>query len=156
MDLERKIDLIKKELDEITYSEKDNPKYLSFSSINKSFTMRPYVIVLGLNQNLLVGSDVENAFIKNLDEYAETFKDDKNAHLSVNYRKRQIYSLKYYLSHSDSEVVLSHSSDNKIDLRDMTDIHLFLIILFQSQYLSLGYPSDCRLNRIRCWFNLRD
>ena len=121
VDLERKIDLIKKELDEITYSEKDNPKYLSFSSINKSFTMRPYVIVLGLNQNLLVGSDVENAFIKNLDEYAETFKDDKNAHLSVNYRKRQIYSLKYYLSHSDSNVILSHSSDNKIDLRDMTD-----------------------------------
>ena len=119
--LDRKIDLIKKELDEVTYSEKDNPDYLSFSQVNKSFTTRPYIIVLGLNQNLLVGSDVENAFIDDLKKYSETFANDKNAHISANYRKRQIYCLKYYLSHSDAEVILSHSSDNKIDLRDMTD-----------------------------------
>ena len=120
-DFLRKIDLIMKELDAVTYSEKDNPNCLSFSPINKSFTMRPYIIVIGLNQNLLIGSDVENAFIKDIDKYIEDFKDDDSAHISANYRKRQISNLKYYLSHSDSQVIFSHSSDNKIDLRDMTD-----------------------------------
>ncbi len=120
-DFLRKIDLIMKELDSVTYSEKDNPNCLSFSPINKSFTMRSYIIVIGLNQNLLIGSDVENAFIKDIKKYSEDFKNDESAHISANYRKRQISNLKYYLSHSDSQVILSHSSDNKIDLRDMTD-----------------------------------
>ena len=120
-DFNKKIDIIQKELESLSYSEKDMKGYLSFSPISRSFTLKPYIFVIGMNQNLLVGDDVENAFIDDLDKFENDLRDDKNIHLSKFQKKKKLENLKYYLSHSDSRIILSYSSDDKINLKDMTE-----------------------------------
>ena len=44
--------------------------------------IRKHIFVLGVNQTLLVGSDVENAFINDIDKYKEELKEDTNIHIS--------------------------------------------------------------------------
>ena len=64
-DDDRKIALLLNLFDRLTYNEGDSDQKLSFSPISTSFSLRKYIFVLGVNQTLLVGSDVENAFIEN-------------------------------------------------------------------------------------------
>ena len=117
----KKINLIMNLLNRLTYSEGDNDQKLSFSLVNKSFTLRKCVFVLGVNQTLLVGSDVENAFINDVDKYKEELKEDKHIHISDYQRLIKVDNLKYYLSRSDASIYLSFSSFDKIELKEMTD-----------------------------------
>ena len=117
----KKISLIMNLLNRLTYSEGDNDHKISFSPINKSFTLRKHIFVLGVNQTLLVGSDVENAFIDDVDKYKEELGEDTNIHISDYQRMNKVDNLKYYLAHSAANICLSFSSFDKIELKEMTD-----------------------------------
>ena len=117
----RKIGLLLNLFDRLTYNEGDSDQKLSFSPISKSFSLRKYIFVLGVNQTLLVGSDVENAFIENINKYKEELKDDIKIHIFDYQRMNKVDNLKYYLSHSNGTIILSYSSFDKIELKDMTD-----------------------------------
>ena len=120
-----KIDLILSLLDGLTYSEGDIDNKLSFSRINKSFTLRKYVYVLGCSQTSLMGSDVENAFIENVDAYTQELDNDKNIHVASRQRDTLLNNLKYFLSHSGAQVILSYPYYDKVNLKDVTEgIHL--------------------------------
>lgn len=120
-DLQKQIDLIQRELASLTYSEKETKDHIAFSSISRSITSRKHVFVIGLNQNLMLGNDVENAFIEDLESFKNDLSNDKNIHLNEYQKKKAVENLLYCLSHCDSIICLSYSSDNKIDLRDMTE-----------------------------------
>ena len=117
----RKIGLLLNLFDRLTYNEGDSDQKLSFSPISKSFSLRKYIFVLGVNQTLLVGSDVENAFIENVDKFKEELNSDTKIHVSDYQRMNKVDNLKYYLSHSNATIILSYSSFDKIELKDMTD-----------------------------------
>ena len=120
-DDDKKINLLMNLLNRLTYSESDNDQKISFSPISKSFTLRKHIFVLGVNQTLLVGSDVENAFINDIDKYKEELKEDTNIHISDYQRMKKVDNLRYYLSHSNAIIHLSYSSFDKIELKDMTN-----------------------------------
>ena len=124
-DIDTKIDLIISLLDKLTYSEGDADDKLSFSRINKSFTLRKYVYVLGCAQTSLLGSDVENAFIEDVDAYQQELNGDKGLHISLYQRNILLNNLEYYLSHSGAQTILSYPYYDKINLKDVTEgIHL--------------------------------
>ncbi len=120
-DFLKKIEIIQTELESLSYSEKDSNGCISFSPISKSFTLRPYVFVIGLNQNLILGDDVENAFISDVNAFFKELGADHNIHLSQYQKRKKLENLIYYLSSSDSKIILSYSSDDKISLKDMTE-----------------------------------
>ena len=120
-DFLKKIEIIQTELESLSYSEKDLKGCISFSPISKSFTLRPYVFVIGLNQNLILGDDVENAFISDVNGFSKELGADHNIHLSQYQKRKKLENLIYYLSSSDSKIILSYSSDDKISLKDMTE-----------------------------------
>lgn len=120
-DFEKRIDLIINLLKNLTYNDGDNNDKISFSKVNNSFTLRKLVFVLGCNQTFLLGNDIENAFIKDVDAYKSELGNDKNIHISEYQRTSLIDNLKHYLSRSDAEVVLSYSCFDKVNMKEMTD-----------------------------------
>ena len=120
-DPNKKIDLILSLLDKLTYNEGDSDLKISFSKINKSFTLRKNIFILGCNQTFLVGSDVENAFIEDVKKYEQELNGDLGLHTVLCQRNILINNLKYYLSHSDASIVLSYSFFDKVNLKDMTE-----------------------------------
>ena len=120
-DTNKKIDLILSLLDKLTYNEGDNDNKVSFSKINKSFTLRKNIFVLGCNQTFLVGSDVENAFIEDVKKYQDELNGDLGLHTALYQRNIMLDNLKYYLSHSDASIALSYSCFDKVNLKDMTE-----------------------------------
>lgn len=117
----KQIELIKRELNSLSYSEKDLKDHISFSPISRTVSLRKHIFVIGVNQNLLLGSDVENAFIKDVEEFKNDLKDDEGIHICEYQKKKTLENLIFLLSNSDADIHLSYSSDNKIDLRDMTE-----------------------------------
>ena len=120
-DTDKKIDLVISLLDKLTYNEGDSDEKISFSKINKAFTLRKYIFVLGCNQTFLIGSDVENAFIENVQQYQNELVGDQGLHTVLYQRNNLIDNLKYYLSHSDTSIYLSYSYYDKVNLKDMTE-----------------------------------
>lgn len=120
-DTSNKIDLIISLLDRLTYNEGDSDDGISFSRINKSFTLRKHIFVLGCNQTSLIGSDVENAFIENVEEYQKELEKDLDIHTVNCQQNKLIDNTKYYLSHSDPSILLSYSCFDKVNLKDMTE-----------------------------------
>ena len=116
-----KIDLAISLLEDLTYNEDDGDNKISFSKVKKSFTLRKYIFVLGCNQTFLTGSDIENAFIENVDNYQKELSNDKDIHTVLCQRNKTIDNLKYYLSQSDSDIYLSYSFYDKVNLKDMTE-----------------------------------
>ena len=80
---------------------------------NKAFTLRKHIFVIGCNQTLLVGSDVENAFIEDVEQYQNELVGDQCLHTVLYQRNKLIDNLKYFLSRSDASVYLSYSYYDK-------------------------------------------
>ena len=147
VDLEKdpaiKIDLIISLLDGLTYSEGDSDNKLSFSRINKSFTLRKYVYVLGCGQTSLMGSDVENAFIEDVDAFTKELENDKEIHVASRQRDVLLNNLKYYLSHSGAQTILSYPYYDKVNLKDVTEgIHLITNVDIPHIKKNLYYVED--------------
>ena len=121
-DFNTKIDLILNYLDNLTYNEGDETNAISFSPISKSFTLRKHIFILGVNQTALLGNDIENAFIKDIDAYFNELGQDKKLHVSQYLRMVKVDNAKFYLAHSNPETIsLSYSNFDKINLKDMTE-----------------------------------
>ena len=118
---DKKVDLILDLLNNLTYNEGDSDNKISFSKISKTFTLRKLIFVLGCNQTLLVGSDIENAFIEDVDAYQKELSNDTNIHTVLYQRDAIIDNLKYFLRRSDADVVLSYSYYDKVNLKEMTE-----------------------------------
>ena len=122
-DFTKRIDLILDLLDRVTYSESDDDKSVSFSPITKSFTLRPIIYILGANQTLLLGNDVENPFIEDIDAFEKELFGDGNLHTSKFQRYAKVHNLQYFLNHSINwqSIIVSYSNFDKINLKDMTE-----------------------------------
>lgn len=144
VDLEKdpdiKIDLVLFLLDGLAYSESDADNKLSFSRINKSFTLRKYVYVLGCSQTSLVGSDVENAFIQDVDAYQKELANDQGLHIVLYQRNTLLDNLKYFLSRSGAQTILSYPYFDKVNLKDVTEgIHLITSSNIEHEEKNLYY-----------------
>ena len=113
-----KIKVLEEELGSLRYSEADSGEALLVSSINKSFSLRQNLFILGLSQTYLNSYDSENPFIVNLEEYKSAFSNDISIHTLECLKRKVTDALDYYLDYSNSNIYLSYSSFNKIDMRD--------------------------------------
>ena len=123
------------EISSITYSEVDDNSIL-VSPITKRFSLRPNLFIIGLSQNYITGSDIENPFILDIDKYDEELNKEKYLHLLKNSRGRIVDALNYYLDYSSSDnIYLSYPYFNKIDLRPSAQ-SVFLMNLLKKHKLS--------------------
>ena len=113
-----KIKVLEEELGSLRYSEADSGEALLVSSINKSFSLRQNLFILGLSQTYLNSYDSENPFIVNIDEYKNAFSKSTSIHTLECLKRKVTDALDYYLDYSNSNIYLSYSSFNKIDMRD--------------------------------------
>ena len=111
-----KILTLKDELISLRYSEK-NENSLQISLLSKTFSLKKYIFIIGLSQNYISGSNVENPYIINLDEYINNLGNNKNLHILANLKNRNIEALDYYINYSNSYIYLSYPYFNKIDFR---------------------------------------
>ncbi|MCR5348177.1 MAG: PD-(D/E)XK nuclease family protein [Bacilli bacterium] len=114
----QRIDVLEKELSALTYSEPESKEGIVFGTFSRTIALRKHLFILGLNQKKLVGSSVENAFIEDLGKYEKDLPGDEGIHISKFTRKKRIQDVLYLITHSDSNVYLSFSSYDKINLRD--------------------------------------
>ena len=111
-----KLALLKEELGGMSYSEVGEG--LVLSKLNKSFSNKPYLFIIGLSQSFLNSYDTENPFIRDVDVYKGEFSDDANIHTLECLKKQTKECLDYYLNYSRSDIYLSYAYYNKIDMRD--------------------------------------
>lgn len=105
------------EIGSLLYSEADSNSIL-VSPISKRLSIRPNLFIIGLSQNYVSGSDIENPFIIDTTLYEEELHNEAYLHLVKNKRNNIIDNLNYYLDYSTSNnIYLSYASFNKIDLR---------------------------------------
>ncbi|MCR5307718.1 MAG: PD-(D/E)XK nuclease family protein [bacterium] len=114
---DNKLEIIKKELSSLRYSEADEDGGILVSGINRSFSIRKHLFIIGLSQTYLNKYDNENPFITDVEEYDKEFKGLDNIHI-IKYLKEDIKKdLDYYIDNSCCDIYLSYSSFNKIDMR---------------------------------------
>ena len=113
-----KLKLLEDELGIMRYSEPDSADAILVSNINKSFSLRQDLFILGLSQTYLNSYDSENPFIVNIDEYKNQFKEAGSIHILECLKRHITDALDYYIDYSGSNIYLSYSSFNKIDMRD--------------------------------------
>lgn len=114
-------DLLKVLADEVSslrYSEADSSDCLIISNINKSFSIRPNLFILGLSQTYLNCYDSENPFIMDVNMYAKQFESGAKIHTLECLKSNITDCLDYYIKYSNSDIYLSYASFNKIDMRD--------------------------------------
>ena len=113
---ENKIKATIDELSSMRYSESDDNK-LIISLLNKSFSLKKNLFIIGLSQNYVSGDDVENPFVLDADKYYEYLGKTKNIHVLINTKKKNEEALDYYINYSNSNIYLLYSYFNKIDFR---------------------------------------
>lgn len=108
--------LLKTELERMTMSEALSD-CLNVERIAYSFTNKKHLFVLGMTQLNLTGSNLDNSFIDDLDEFKASQRDNPKCHLAERQKGEIIKKLDYYLHHSDATIYLSTYDFNKITLR---------------------------------------
>ena len=112
-----KLTVTSDELLNLIYSEADDNSILA-SPISKRLSLRKNLFIIGLSQNYVSGSDIENPFIIDPVDYSNDLGNGKYLHILKNTRNNIVEALNYYLDYSASEnIYLSYPSFNKIDLR---------------------------------------
>ena len=113
-----KLKVLADEVSSIRYSEADSSDSLIIASINKSFSIRPNLFILGLSQTYLNCHDSENPFIMDVNIYSKQFESGAKIHTLECLKSNITDCLDYYIKYSNSDIYLSYTSFNKIDMRD--------------------------------------
>ena len=121
------------ELSSIGYSEADDNSIL-VSPVSMRFSLKPNLFIIGLSQNYITGSDIENPFILDVDKYDEELNRKKYLHLLKYTRSNIVDSLNYCLDYSTSNnIYLSYAYYNKIDLRPSAQSVFLMNLLKKSK-----------------------
>lgn len=113
-----KLQLLADELSSMRYIEPDSTDGLLISKISKSFSLRPNLFIIGLNQTYLDSYDSESPFIIDVNKYKGLFNNNNNIHILECLKRNVTDALDYYKKYSSSNIYLSYNSYNKIDMRD--------------------------------------
>lgn len=127
-----KLQTIEHEIEALRYSEADINDGISISSLNKSFTNRGNLFIIGLSQVYLTKIDTENPFITDVNGFKQELNDE-SIHLLEYLKKDVPEALDYYINHSDSNIYLSFASYNKIDFRPSSASVYFLTKLNEAK-----------------------
>ena len=120
---EQRIEALQKELEQLMYTEtEDDTKIPSIyiGKINKSFSLKKYLFILGLDQKSMINDIDENPFIENIDLYKGELRTNKYLNISERLRDDIKNKVDFYITHSDGEIYLSFASRNKIEFRPST------------------------------------
>ena len=145
---EDKINTAKDELSSLRYSE-SYENSLQISLINKSFSLKKYLFIIGLSQNYIISADTENPFIIDVEKYKNYLGCGKYLHILDNLKDNIVDSINYYLNNSMSEnIYLSYPNFNKIDLRPQAPSIFYLNLLKDNteEYVNLY---DIKLDNIK-------
>ena len=113
---DNKIDSAIEELSALRYTENVN-NTLQLSLLNKSFSLKKHLFIIGLSQSNVTKIDSENPFILDVDKYYELLGKGKYLHVLRNLKDANIEALDYYLKNSDSDIYLSYAYFDKVEFK---------------------------------------